>query len=255
MASFATHLYLRRPRRADLGQLIQQTRPIGVAIVATHVDARQPRRRHQIVPRRCLFHPVEVAYPSLQAATQAQAAIVEFVEHLQEGAGQAIDHAAAAEGLTDGRIQHPREIFMLEIEEIKQMATGEWHSRQHIAPLVARRTRDYEGERTQPAPEGGELLGVAGRAVQGPLHVLSETHVNASAAAILLTGESGLRWLRPLLASGGVISPDADLLSGIAAAARMGDLPAVTGVCDCATWPESTPVRLDPAQNLVKKGV
>ena len=144
---------------------------------------------------------------------------------------------------------------MLEIEEIKQMATGEWHSRQHIAPLVARRTRDYEGERTQPAPEGGELLGVAGRAVQGPLHVLSGPHVDAPAGAILLTRTAGLRWLRPMLAASGVICPDGDLLSGIAAAARAGDLPAVMGAGDSAAWPESTPVRLHPAQNRVEKGI
>ena len=42
--------------------------------------------------------------------------------------------AAADEGAADQRLDYPEEIFLLELEEVKQMMTGEWHSRSQIRP-------------------------------------------------------------------------------------------------------------------------
>ncbi len=53
-------------------------------------------------------------------------------------------HAAAGEALEDGRLREADEIFLLELEEVKQMMTGEWSDPGHVQRVVAGRQRAYE---------------------------------------------------------------------------------------------------------------
>lgn len=162
--------------------------------------------------------------------------------------------AAAAEGMSDARIQHPDEIFMLEIEEIKQMMTGEWHNRDHIASLIALRQDAYRQITPLDADEGAGPLGVAGQAVQGALLPL-QTPDDASRPSgfIALTKDWSPVWWRVLLMAGGVIAPGGDLLDWISSVARMGDLPALVGGAEFISWPLRVTIRLAPSRNQVEK--
>ena len=46
---------------------------------------------------------------------------------------------AANEALADGRLQSPDEVFLLELEELKQMMTGEWSNVSQVRPLIEER--------------------------------------------------------------------------------------------------------------------
>ncbi len=161
--------------------------------------------------------------------------------------------AAADEGMSDGRIQAPDEIFMLEIEEIKQMMTGEWHSRDHVEPLIAQRQQAYR-QAPEPVPASSHPLGVAGQQAQGRLQKLSAPNqLQKPAGFIALARNWSPAWWRVLLASEGVIATDGDLLSWIASVTRMGDLPALVGGAACAAWPDGVTVALVPARNQAQK--
>ncbi len=66
-------------------------------------------------------------------------------------------HAAAQEALEDGRIQKVDDIFLLELEEVKQMMTGEWSDPQHVHRIIGKRHRTYEGEKPIPRHAKGWL--------------------------------------------------------------------------------------------------
>ena len=85
--------------------------------------------------------------------------------------------AAAREAMADGRLQAPEEAFLLELEEIKQLMTGEWSDPSYVqARVQARRAQKkfvstpppWGGERVrwrdrvQPVDDGAELVGAAG---------------------------------------------------------------------------------------------
>jgi phosphohistidine swiveling domain-containing protein len=161
--------------------------------------------------------------------------------------------AAADEGMTDGRIHAPDEIFMLEIEEIKQMMTGEWHSRDHVEPLIAGRRQTYE-QTAAPVATASHPLGVAGSNVQGTLQKLSSPDDVQSPAGFIALAESwGPAWWRVLLMAEGVIATNGNLLSWIASVARMGDLPALTGGTAYADWPAGVTVTLDPDRHQAEQ--
>lgn len=50
---------------------------------------------------------------------------------------------AANEALADGRLLAANEVYLLELEELKQMMTGEWSKVEQVRPLVAERSRQY----------------------------------------------------------------------------------------------------------------
>ena len=161
--------------------------------------------------------------------------------------------AAADEGMSDGRIHAPEEIYLLEIEEIKQMMTGEWHSRDHVEPLIAQRQQAYEqtieNSRTDARP-----LGVAGSKVQGMLQKLQAADDLPTPAGFIALARDWrpARW-RALLMAEGVIDVEGDLLSWVASVARMGDLPALVGGAAYADWPVGAPILLDPAKNRAEQ--
>jgi phosphohistidine swiveling domain-containing protein len=161
--------------------------------------------------------------------------------------------AAAAEGMSDGRLASGDEIFMLEIEEIKQMMTGEWHSRDQVAPLLEQRQK-VRGQQNAGGRNASRSLGVAGGQVQGTLMALNspDDFVKPS-GYIALTRRWTPAWWRALLMAEGVISLEGDLLSWIASVARAGDLPTLVGGTAYADWPSGVAVTLDPARNRLEK--
>jgi hypothetical protein len=46
---------------------------------------------------------------------------------------------AAGEALVDGRLETADEVFLLELEELKQLMTGEWSNVEQVRPLVEAR--------------------------------------------------------------------------------------------------------------------
>ncbi len=160
--------------------------------------------------------------------------------------------AAAAEGAEDNRIHHEDEIFMLEIEEIKQMMTGEWHSRDHVEVLIFQRQRDYEN--TSPEPQRHDRpLGVAGYDTEGDLMVLSPSASLSSLTApdgfIALAEAWRPAWWQALVRAEGIIDLDGHALSWAASVARSGDLPALMGGGRYEHWREPARIRLDPARH------
>ncbi len=158
--------------------------------------------------------------------------------------------AAADEGAGDGRIHHPDEIFMLEIEEIKQMMTGEWHSRRHVESLIGERKAAFENA---PVPNMAHHhpLGVAGYDSEGACFPMSspKSLQDAPPGFIALAGEWHPGWWRVILRAEGVIDRGGHLLNWMASVARSGDLPALVGGEDYAEWRAGAKIRLDPARN------
>ena len=157
--------------------------------------------------------------------------------------------AAADEGMSNGRIHSLDEIFMLEIEEIKQMMTGEWHSREHVEPLITKR-QERQRQRNETSFPANRALGVAGNQTQGRLAILStpETTIEPTGLIALASGWSPA-WWRAILMTEGVISLDGNLLSWIAAVARMGDLPTIVAGSTYAEWPAGSVIQLVPSRN------
>lgn len=107
--------------------------------------------------------------------------------------------AAAREAMVDKRLEKTDEVFHFELEEIKQMMTGEWNisSRDEIRALLAQRQTEHEAIQQEIAPDilvGDQeafatqsgLPGVAGKA-RGPLHHLNTTIQADEQGAILAT--------------------------------------------------------------------
>ena len=162
--------------------------------------------------------------------------------------------AAASEGADDGRILDPNEIFMLEIEEIKQMMTGEWHSRAHVETLIQERRAAYDA---QPADDWRHThaLGVAGYDTTGLLLPLDgpdalQPGVPAGFMAMAQGWHPG--WWRVVLQAEGLIDLGGHLLSWSASVARSGNLPALTGGGAYADWPAETRVHLIPARHTAE---
>lgn len=81
-------------------------------------------------------------------ATAAAAQVEELARLLPQIHGAVVTVAAAArywvsgaarEGLADGRLQNADEVFLLELEELKQMMTGEWSNVEQVRPIVEAR--------------------------------------------------------------------------------------------------------------------
>ena len=105
--------------------------------------------------------------------------------------------AAAREAMADKRLHAESEVFFFELEEIKELMTGEWNisSLDEIRALVAKRQTEHAAVQQEAAPDiladdaevnvtHQGLPGVAGRAT-GPLQRLDETQKNGYRGAVV----------------------------------------------------------------------
>lgn len=122
--------------------------------------------------------------------------------------------AAAGEAMVDKRLHSADEVFLFELEEIKEMMTGEWNisSMDEIRETVAKRQVEHNAIQQEIAPDillGDEeafvnhrgLPGVAGKAT-GPLCLLDGTPKQDCRGAIVATEllDSGNALLYPVAA-------------------------------------------------------
>ncbi|HXF63773.1 MAG TPA: PEP-utilizing enzyme [Caldilineaceae bacterium] len=150
--------------------------------------------------------------------------------------------AAAKEAMADGRLDAPDEVFFFELEEIKQMMTGEWNISglaEIRAALAERQATHRESQQLSPAPlllddqeaqparQG--LPGVAGLAA-GPLRRWASTKKNGCHEAILGAEALDSGWALGLPLANGFVSAGGSPLDSFVAAARVWHHPVVVGL-------------------------
>ena len=150
--------------------------------------------------------------------------------------------AAAGEAMVDKRLHSTDEVFLFELEEIKEMMTGEWNisSMDEIRETVAKRQTEHKAIQAEVAPDlllGDEeafvshqgLPGVAGKAT-GPLCLWKATHPQACRGAMVATEllDSGNALLLPLAA--GFVAAAGTPCDSFVVAARSWQHPVVVGM-------------------------
>lgn len=166
--------------------------------------------------------------------------------------------AAAAEGVRDGRLEQAGEIFLLELEEIKQMLTGEWNRRQQFESLLTARRHEHsaidaDGHPPLPATPSTLVLGIAGERVTGAWRQIADAAAVAQipAGAIAVTPETNAVWSPLFLRAGGIVVIGGDWLGHAARLARAGGLPLATISALPASIVPNAVLRLDPARRQV----
>lgn len=150
--------------------------------------------------------------------------------------------AAAREAMVDGRLTEVQEVFSFELEEIKEMMTGEWNisSLDEIHATCAQRRAEYAAWRTQDAPEillddvegfatHHGLPGVTGHAA-GPLRRWGETKKNGCSGAILAAEVFDGGWALALPLAVGFVAKFGSPLDPFVAAARAWNHPVMVGL-------------------------
>ncbi len=150
--------------------------------------------------------------------------------------------AAGHEAAADGRLADARDVFLFELEEIKQMMTGEWnitHTEQ-----IRRRAEERRGLYAQwqdhraPAAFFGEtgawtalpgLPSVAGRIV-GPLRLQNHLRPVLCQDAVVGARRVDSGWSPTLPVAGGFIAAAGSPLDPVIAAARVWHVPTVVGL-------------------------
>jgi hypothetical protein len=150
--------------------------------------------------------------------------------------------AAAREAQGDQRIHELQDIFFFELEEIKQMMTGEWNisSREQIQDTCRRRQAEYAAWQTQSAPEllvGDSpatpvqegLPGVVGL-VTGPLRRWGAHTKNNCRHAVIAAQTLDSGWSLALPVADAFVAAHGSPLDPFVAAARAWHHPAVVGL-------------------------
>jgi len=161
--------------------------------------------------------------------------------------------AAADEGMVDNRLDNCEELFLLELEEVKQMMTGEWHSRSQIQPqLEARHHSRLQAFLIQ--PETKQPLGIAGGKQNGEAsHLASYTDIpDVSPHAIALVPETTPAWSSLFLKINGIGTRGGGWLGHTATVGRAGGLPTIVAASDVSNLRSGQVIQLDPANNRLK---
>jgi hypothetical protein len=150
--------------------------------------------------------------------------------------------AAAKEAIADGRLESPDEVFFFELEEIKEMMTGEWNisAAADIRAIWAARRAEHQVEQTQcPAPlligereaypTGAGIPAAAGRG-RGPLRPWEEDGRDGWAGAILAGEAPESGWALALPVAAGFVAAGGSPLDPLVAAARGWQRPVVVGL-------------------------
>ncbi len=118
---------LAEPAEAPLAspQASQQRRAEAGAAIVAQIDA---RRRRQFEP---VFAQLQQIVALLPASREALVTVMAVARRWALGAAQ--------EAVNDGRLGAVEDVFLLELEELKQVMTGEWSSPAQVLPIVERR--------------------------------------------------------------------------------------------------------------------
>lgn len=220
-------------------------------VVAWQPDAATQRRqeaeatvlgRAGLFGRSALRNAIQTAQTALVAHHRARDTLAHVL-----AAARTWALAAAAEGLRDGRLDHPDEIFWLELEEIKQMMTGEWHSRGHVQPLIVERKAHPPDPAVAPHAATAPL-GIAGSALTAASAVVAHGDAIADLApgTIAVVRRTGPDWAPLFRRVGGIVACEGDYLCHTAAVARYGGLPTLVAATLPARPATTARLRLDP---------
>jgi phosphohistidine swiveling domain-containing protein len=144
-------------------------------------------------------------------------------------AAQRWAEATASEATAAGLIARPADVLYLELEELKQVATGEWHPGRSAAVQdeVARRRAQIAG---LPAREAaGQPLPAGPGQAQGPAYLASPAAEPPPPSAIWLTAAADPGCAPFWLSAGAIVTAAADPWSPGPNIARGLGVPAVTG--------------------------
>ena len=143
--------------------------------------------------------------------------------------------ATASEAVAAELIERPADVLYLELEELKQVATGEWHPGRSAAvqDAVARRRARIAAH---PAVEpGGESLPAGPGQAHGPAYLASPATGSPPLSAIWLTDAADPGCAPFWLGAGAVVTAAADPWSPGLIVARGLGVPAVIGAAEAAT--------------------
>jgi rifampicin phosphotransferase len=217
------------------------------------VCVEHPTRHPAPLPKAGALHKVVEALPTGQRRQGEQMMEkIRTLHRLQSRALHALAYigagtrlwalAAAREAMADGRLQAEQEVFCFELEEIKEMMTGEWNisSLDEIRATYTQRSAEVEAWRGLDAPEilvddlegrpvQEGLPGVAGHAA-GPLRRWGETKKNGCSGAILASEVFDGGWALALPLAVGFVSKNGSPLDPFVAAARAWHHPVMVGL-------------------------
>jgi hypothetical protein len=120
-------------------QAARQQRAEAGARVAGQLDARQ---RRQFEPE---FGQLQQIVDLLPASREALVTVMAVARRWALGAAQ--------EAVNDGRLAAIEDVFLLELEELKQLMTGEWNSPEQVRPIVERRRAEQAAWASQEPAE------------------------------------------------------------------------------------------------------
>jgi pyruvate,water dikinase len=141
--------------------------------------------------------------------------------------------AAAAEAAEAGLIGDAADVLLLELEELKQVATGEWHGgkRDEVEAQVKRRRLQMLGPSEPVSPTQAQPAG-GGRAEGAALRMGPGQSIAPRAHSILTAQNPDAGWTDHWMTASGLISAATDPCSPGMIVARVLGLPSVIGAAD-----------------------
>lgn len=206
----ASHPGLRRREEADALRVSAERELIG------RLDAGQ---RRQIEPALSLTREL------LRSADVAWEGVT-----LVMAAAQTWLAAAAAETAGRGLIADPADVLLLELEELKQVATGEWHGgyRETVETELGLR-RAGSAAMTLTAMEDAPVAIVAGRAAGPALLLFDDEPASPQSGAILVASRADAGWTNHWLYGAGLVVAAPEAWSPGMIVARALGLPTTAG--------------------------
>ncbi|MCD6291056.1 MAG: hypothetical protein J7M34_11180 [Anaerolineae bacterium] len=164
--------------------------------------------------------------------------------------------AAAQEGVADGRLSSPNDVFLLEVEELKQLLTGEWNTsrRAEIRSLLERRRQavPFPGGLPNMTPTAGWPAS-PGQAT-GPARLLTalEDCIRVRPGDVLVLPSADPVWGLLIPWASGVIVESGMPFSAAAALARAWHIPCVVQVPGIrGTVEDGRPIAVDGSTGAV----
>jgi len=213
------------------GQTTEPKRIPSTAARQQLLDAVDPKSRKQ----------AEHLRESMSRLTILQSQALHAFAYLLAGT-RAWAQAAGKEAAADGRLRDPQDVFLFELEEIKQMMTGEWNitSTGEIRQRAEERRSSYAQWQNQrspaaffdDAPAWMERLGLpsVGGQITGPLRRQKHLRPVLCQDAVIGARRVDSGWTPTLPMAGAFVAAAGSPLDPIVAAARAWHVPAVVGL-------------------------